>query len=122
MRKREKVVSGDTVKVVTGCGNMYVTFNRDNEGPVEIFVSLGKSGGCKQTMLEGIGRLVSLCFRSNVGIDEIIDQLQALRFPQPTIVDVKSLSCPDGVAKALDYFRKNKLKHVKNEEVVEEKK
>ncbi|MEN3013121.1 MAG: vitamin B12-dependent ribonucleotide reductase [Endomicrobiia bacterium] len=108
-RVRPKVVSGKTVKMVTGCGNMYVTVNEDEFGPCELFTSLGKSGGCTSSQSEAIGRLISLALRSGVNPQKIIEQLRGIRCPSPVIFQGESiLSCADAISKALEIYIKEK--------------
>jgi len=108
-RTRPKMTTGVTVKMVSGCGNMYVTINEDHIGPCEIFTQLGKSGGCTASQSEAIGRLISLALRSGVKIEKIIEQLRGIRCPSPVIFQGESvLSCADALAKALDVYLKEK--------------
>lgn len=100
-KQRPNVVSGVTEKVATGCGNMYVTVNQENDKPFETFAILGRSGSCNKAMTEGLARLVSLCLRSGVAVDDIIKQLSGLRCQSPTMGPMGCSSCPDGIAKAL---------------------
>lgn len=108
-RVRPKMVSGKTVKMVTGCGNMYVTINEDEFGPCELFTSLGKSGGCTSSQSEAIGRLISLALRSGVNPTKIIEQLRGIRCPSPVIYQGDTiLSCADAIAKALNTYLQEK--------------
>jgi len=108
-RTRPRVVSGKTVKMVTGCGNMYVTINEDEFGPCEVFTSLGKSGGCTSSQSEAIGRLISLALRSGVKPEKIIEQLKGIRCPSPVIYQGESIfSCADALAKALEIYLQEK--------------
>ncbi|MBU3958917.1 MAG: ribonucleoside reductase class II, partial [Candidatus Omnitrophica bacterium] len=76
-RPRPEVIVGTTTKVATGCGNLYVTINSDEESkPFELFTQMGKAGGCAASQLEAIGRLVSLAFRSGIEVKSIIEQLR----------------------------------------------
>ncbi|MBM4128660.1 MAG: vitamin B12-dependent ribonucleotide reductase, partial [Nitrospira sp.] len=78
-RKRPDVINGSTRLTKTGCGNLYVTINEDEEGHLfELFTSMGKAGGCAASQSEAIGRLVSLAFRSNIEPDEVIKQLKGI--------------------------------------------
>ncbi len=108
-RVRPKIVSGKTIKMVTGCGNMYVTINEDEFGPCELFTSLGKSGGCTSSQSEAIGRLISLALRSGVKPEKIIEQLRGIRCPSPVIYQGESIfSCADALAKALELYLQEK--------------
>jgi len=108
-RTRPRVVYGKTVKMVTGCGNMYVTINEDEFGPCEVFTSLGKSGGCTSSQSEAIGRLISLALRSGVKTEKIIEQLKGIRCPSPVIYQGESIfSCADALAKALEIYLQEK--------------
>ncbi|MCX7956324.1 MAG: vitamin B12-dependent ribonucleotide reductase [Endomicrobia bacterium] len=108
-RLRPKVVTGRTVKMITGCGNMYVTINEDEFGPCELFTSLGKSGGCTSSQSEAIGRLISLALRSGVNPNKIIEQLRGIRCPSPVIYQGESIfSCADAIAKSLEIYLQEK--------------
>lgn len=108
-RPRPKFTSGMTIKMVTGCGNMYVTINEDNIGTCETFSTLGKSGGCTASQAEAISRLISLILRSGIKPESIVKQLKGIRCPSPIIYQGEStLSCADALAKALELYMKEK--------------
>lgn len=97
---------GTTSKYKTACGNLYVTINRDQEGHlVESFVNTSKNGICKSN-IDGLNRMISLCLRSGVLVDEIIDQLNNINCPACMRCKTRGealdgSSCPDIIAKAL---------------------
>lgn len=101
---RPEVLSGVTRKMVTGCGNLYVTINRDRAGGVfEVFTNIGKAGVCAQVQAQAIGRLVSLALRSGVMPEQIIKQLKGLNCQSPAWTkNEKITSCADAIAKALE--------------------
>ena len=106
-RNRPDVIKGTTRLMKTGCGNIYVTINEDEEGHLfELFTSMGKAGGCAASQSEAIGRLVSLAFRSNIEPDEVINQLKGIMCHSPTWYEGgRILSCSDGIANALERYR-----------------
>lgn len=106
-KKRPEVIEGSTRFMKTGCGNLYVTINEDEEGHLfELFTSMGKAGGCAASQSEAIGRLVSLAFRSNIEPDEIIKQLKGISCHEPAWYSGgRILSCSDAIAKALEKYR-----------------
>jgi ribonucleoside-diphosphate reductase alpha chain len=104
-RPRPEVVTGQTTRMETGCGNLYVTTNETPEGPFELFAQIGKAGGCAASQTEAIGRLVSLALRSGVDPRGIARQLRGVRCPYPSWnKGHKVLSCADGIGQALDGF------------------
>jgi ribonucleoside-diphosphate reductase alpha chain len=109
-RAREDVIRGSTRKVRTGCGNLYVTVNEDEEGKLfEIFNQIGKAGGCAASQSEAIGRLVSLAFRSGLEPEDIIRQLKGISCHTPVWYrEGKILSCSDAVAKAIEWHLQEK--------------
>ena len=103
-RPRPEVIIGTTTKVATGCGNLYVTINIDEEGkPFELFTQMGKAGGCAASQLEAIGRLVSLAFRSGIEVKSIIEQLRNIRCPSPSWEKGQRIfSCADAIARVVE--------------------
>jgi len=102
-RKRPKVTKGETLRIETGCGHLYVTINRDDgDLPIEVFATLGKAGGCGNAQMEGLTRLLTLCLKFGVPVEDILKQLDFIRCPSRGLDEGDEvLSCPDGIALAL---------------------
>lgn len=102
-RTRPEITRGLTRKIETGCGNLYITVNYDQDGPFELFTTMGKVGGCASAQLEALARLVSLCMRSNIDSETIVRQLRGIRCPSPMWHKGEMVtSCADAVAKSLE--------------------
>jgi len=105
-KARPGVVRGSTQRFTTGCGKIYVTVNEDEKGnPFEMFVQIGKAGGCAASQTESIGRLVSLALRSGIDAAELKKNLVGISCHQPAWDNGgKILSCADAIGKALANF------------------
>ena len=115
-RPRPRVTEGRTIETRTGCGSLYVTINEDSEGIAEVFVQLGKSGGCSASQTEAIGRLLSIALRSWINPEVLIRQLKGIRCPSIGFDNGEIItSCADGVAKVLEKWLKGEYKRIKFE-------
>jgi len=103
-RKRPETLKGITRLMKTGCGNLYVTINKDKDGkPFEVFTNIGKAGGCAASQAEAIGRLISLAMRSGIETQEIVKQLKGISCHAPVWSgNGKITSCSDAIAKAIE--------------------
>ncbi|OGK13897.1 hypothetical protein A3A93_05965 [Candidatus Roizmanbacteria bacterium RIFCSPLOWO2_01_FULL_38_12] len=122
VKPRPMVVHGSTYRINTPVGRAYITINTngDNE-PHEVFITVGKAGTDVFAMAEGLGRMISMYFRSTAHlpteerINKVIDELQgigggrALGFGKDRI-----RSLPDAVAKVLTMH----FEHLQKQQVV----
>jgi ribonucleoside-diphosphate reductase alpha chain len=114
-RNRPEITQGITQKVETGCGHMYVTINSDEHGACEVFVQMGKVGGCASAQLEAIARLASLALRSNLKLDSLVRQLKGIRCQSPMWHKGKMItSCGDAVGQALEQYMSMNLNGAHN--------
>lgn len=101
-RERPDVVMGVTERVRTGHGTMYVTLNFDEDGkPFELFTAIGKAGGSEPAHLEGLSRMISLCFRSGIAPEAIVDQLLGITSEPTWDGGVLIRSAEDGIARMI---------------------
>ncbi len=105
-KPRGEVAFGVTRKIKTGCGNLYVTINEDEEGrPFEIFTQIGKAGGCVASQCEAMGRMTSLALRSGIEAQEIVQQMRGISCHLPVgYGGGKVMSCSDAMAQAMDWY------------------
>lgn len=103
---RPIVLGGITVKVLTGCGNMYVQLNWYRGRLFEVFATLGKVGGCAICQTESLTRSITLGLKCGIPLSEYVHQLRGVRCPEPVSFPKESavLSCPDAVAKTLEDY------------------
>ena len=67
-----------TVRLKTGCGTMYLTMTKDEDGSIDqTFVSRGSTGTCLSNQT-AVSRLISLNLRTGGSVEDVIDQLQSV--------------------------------------------
>ena len=97
------VASGVRVKKKCDVGSVYTSiFYEEGDGPVEVFVNLGKSGGYLAAAAEVTGRLSSLALKYGATLDEISGELIGISCGQKVGMGVSSvLSMFDAVGKSV---------------------
>lgn len=115
MSNRPQVVMGSTRRIRTGCGNLYVILNVDEEGNLyEVFTRVGKAGGCAASQSEAMGRLITLLLRAKTPIETLVKQLRGISCHQPFgHGESKVLSCSDAVGKALSLHSRKEVRITK---------
>jgi len=105
-KPRGEVAFGVTKKIKTGCGNLYVTINEDEEGrPFEIFTQIGKAGGCVASQCEAIGRMASLVLRSGIQPEEVVRQTRGISCHLPVgFGGGRVMSCSDAMAQVMEWY------------------
>ena len=105
-------LSADVFRIDTGNGTLYVTVGSSSGKPIEIFLSLGKSGQLLSTLSEALGRVISIALQGGVPIDNIVRTLVGINSDKPTwcrldendAKPIQILSIPDGLAQLLDRY------------------
>jgi ribonucleoside-diphosphate reductase alpha chain len=105
-RSRPAVTTGQTRKINTGCGSLYVTINEDEHGLHEVFSSMARAGACKAAQSEAVSRLISLALRSGVDCQAILKSIKGIRCPSPAFGEggKQIMSCPDAIARAVSEY------------------
>lgn len=99
---RPTELPGITYKSVTALGNVYVTVTWHEGHLFEVFVVVGKSGGCVGSQAEGLARMASLNLRSGIDPAEIVDQLTGITCDPQWHKGVQTLSVADAVGQVIE--------------------
>ena len=102
MKDRPKKLPSINTKIETGHGRTYINISFLNSEPFEVFLTTEKTNECTKGWAEALCRLISLCLRSDIKADEIIDQIEGISCGHEIWTDgVHILSVPDAIAKTL---------------------
>jgi ribonucleoside-diphosphate reductase alpha chain len=115
------VARGIRIKKKCDVGSVYSSiFYEAGDGPVEVFVTLGKSGGYLSASAEVTGRLASLALKYGASLDEISEQLVGISCGQKVgLGNGAVLSMFDAVGKSLlEISRGEQLSIFENEKEV----
>ena len=100
---RPQLLTGETQRMDTGCGKLFVIMNDDEYGPREVFANMGKAGGCASSNTEALGRLISLALKKGASAQEVVEQLKGIRCHVPYGMGPNAtLSCADAIGKAIE--------------------
>jgi len=99
---RGKTHEGITPRIKTGCGWLYVTLNFQDGKLFELFVTLGKAGGCAKCQTESVAKLITVALKYGVPLEDLVKKLEGNRCPIPLTWDSEEvLSCSDAIGKIL---------------------
>ena len=108
IRSRPPVLHGYTRNIKAPEGTVNITVNSDEEGPLEVFVNVGRAGSDVAALAEALGRLISLALRlpSPMGqeerLREMVLQLRGIGGSRAIGFGPEQVrSLPDAVGKAL---------------------
>jgi ribonucleoside-diphosphate reductase alpha chain len=109
VKPRPAVVHGYTRQVSAPEGKISITINSDDQGPLEVFVTVGKAGSDIAALAEALGRLISLNLRvlsplsQTDRAQEIAEQLRGIGGSRSVGFGMQQVrSLPDAVARALE--------------------
>jgi ribonucleoside-diphosphate reductase alpha chain len=113
---------GQVYTIETGNGKLYVTITSHNNRPIEIFMSMGKSGQLFNVFGEALGRVISIALQHGVPLDSVIKTMKGIyseratwtRFEETDNKPVQILSIPDALAKLLERYYLNDGKEEKD--------
>lgn len=101
-KKRPKKLSGETISESTPLGTMFLTLNKVDNEPFEVFCQVGKAGSEVAAFTEALARVSSAYLRGGGDVENLIEQLQGIG-GSTTVGFGKNRvrSVPDAMAKAL---------------------
>jgi ribonucleoside-diphosphate reductase alpha chain len=101
--------AGTTLSKDTPLGTVHITMNDDEEGPAEVFVTIGRAGSDITAMAEGYGRMISLYLRTPSAIplrervQEMVCQLRGIGGARSVgFGEARITSLADALARAME--------------------
>lgn len=105
--ERPLVCSGRTYKRRSGCGNVYLTVNRTDDGdgdPLEVFCTMGKTGLCQAAWGEALARMINYVLNLGGDLGAVAQSLQGIKCQEPLWDEGQQIhSCPDLIGRVLEY-------------------
>jgi len=96
-------IHSTTRRIRTGQGSMYITVGMVEGKLFEVFAHVGKQGSDVYANAEEISRLVTLCLRSGINPQEVINELINIKGSQPIWWEGREITgIGDAIAKTLD--------------------
>ncbi|MBT9175616.1 MAG: hypothetical protein DDT22_01300 [candidate division WS2 bacterium] len=95
---RPELLLGTTHRRKTGCGSIYVTVNKFQGKPFEVFISGAKAGVCSQVMCSSLGVVISLYLRNGCSWEELVKGLKGIT----CMAQGEMKSCTDAIARAIE--------------------
>ena len=91
-------------RVETGCGNLYVVVDHFEYKVRRVAAQLGKQGSCTRCQNDALAKSITIGLQFGVPIQEYINELKGYQCekPKPFPKNNRVMSCPDGIAKALE--------------------
>ena len=100
---------GVTLSKDTPLGTVHITMNNDEEGPAEVFLTIGKAGSDIMAMAESLGRLISLYLRTPSFLSryekvrEEVEQLRGIGGARSVgFGEARIASLADAIARSMD--------------------
>ncbi|HEY4485867.1 MAG TPA: adenosylcobalamin-dependent ribonucleoside-diphosphate reductase, partial [Nitrospiria bacterium] len=101
--------AGVTISKDTPLGTVHITMNDDEEGPAEVFMTIGKAGSDIMAMAESLGRAISLYLRTHSSLSrhekarEMVEQLRGIGGARSVgFGESRVSSLADGIARAME--------------------
>lgn len=96
---------GTTYYKRVACGHIYITVNRYQGRPVEVFMQSSKSGGCSANT-EALGRMASTMLRAGIDPDIVVDSVLGVKCAACSAIkgkgeSIDGLSCSDVMARVI---------------------
>ncbi len=102
---RPKIIQGETLEMMSPCGEIYVTMNDnpDTGDLIEVFVRFGKSGTCASLVANALTIITSYGLRSGMDVGDAIKGLIGHGCHKAPVVDgnERITSCVDAIGKAI---------------------
>lgn len=110
-RERPRELPSVTYRFKMACGrSIFITVSL-NSGemnyPFEVFVTMGKAGGCHRAIVEALGRAISMYLRLGGDAESIVRTLRHISCPFRTPNPANPKSCPDAIAMVLEEVMSN---------------